>query len=226
MTYFQSFFLQTFITLLTLLFPGELKFADIKPGFKKDSPNVKRNYRPVSILSNISKIYERHLYKQLENYFESILSQYQYGFRKEFNVLTTLLPMIEKWRESLDSGGNLGALWTDLSKVFGCFSHDLLLAKLHAYRSDMPSLKLLHAYLTKRRRVKINNRYSSWSEILFGVSQGSILGPLLFNIFLYDLFLFIPDIGIATMLTIILLTPPTNILKLYLTTLKKDLIFC
>ena len=129
--------------------------------------------------------------------------------------------MIEKWRESLDSGGNLGALWTDLSKVFECFSHDLLLAKLHAYRLDMPSLKLLHAYLTKRRRVKINNRYSSWSEILFGVSQGSILGPLLFNIFLYDLFLFIPDIGIATMLTIILLTPPINILKLYLTDLEK-----
>ena len=62
----------------------------------------------------------------------------------------------------------------------------------------MPSLKLLHTYLTKRRqRVKINNTYSSWSEILFGVPQGSILGRLLFNIFLCDLFLFVPDIGIA-----------------------------
>ena len=79
-----------------------------------------------------------------------------------------------------------------LSKVFDCLPHDLLVAKLHAYGLDMPSLKLLHSYLTKRRqRVKINNTYSSWSEIPFGVPQGCILGPFLFNIFLCDLFLFV-----------------------------------
>ena len=106
--------------------------------------------------------------------------------------------MIEKWRESLDSGGNFGALLTDLSKAFDCLPHDLLISKLHAYGLDIASLKLLHSYLTKRRqKVKINNTYSSWSEILFGVPRGSILGPLLFNIFLCDLFLFVSDIGIA-----------------------------
>ena len=107
--------------------------------------------------------------------------------------------MIDKWRESLDSGGNFGALLTDLSKAFNCLSYDLLLAKLYAYGLDIPSLKLLHSHLTKRRkRAKKNNTYSSWNEILFRVPQGSILDPLLFNIFfLCDLFLFVSDIDIA-----------------------------
>ena len=101
-----------------------MKYAVIKPVFKKNSRNDKRNYRPVSIHLNISKIFERLLYKQLENYVNSNLSQYQCGFRKEFSVLTTPLPMIEKWRESLDSYGNFGTLLTNLSKAFDYLSHD------------------------------------------------------------------------------------------------------
>ena len=107
---------------------------------------IKINYRPVSILSNISKIYERLLYKHLETYFKSILSQYQRGFRKGYSVLTTLLPMIRKWIKSLDSCCIFGELLSDLSKAFNCLSHDLLLAKLHAYKLDMPFLKLLHFF--------------------------------------------------------------------------------
>ena len=100
--------------------------------------------------------------------------------------------------DSLDSGGNFGALLTDLSKSFDFLPHNLVIAKLHAYGLDLPSLKLLHSCWTKRRqRGKISHTYSSCNEILFGVPEGSILSPLLFNIFLCDLFLFVLDNDIA-----------------------------
>ena len=82
-----------------------------------------------------------------------------------------------------------GALLTDLSKAFDCLSHRLLIAKLHAYGFDYFALKLVNEYLTNRKqRTKVNMSYGSWEEILFGVPQGSILGPLLFKNFLCDLF--------------------------------------
>ena len=144
---FLEFLFENFnsIILYSSLFQEQLKYADVKPIFKKDSRNDKRNYRPVIIFSNISKIYKQLSCKQLETSFESILSRYQCEFRKGFSVLTTLLPMIENWRESLDSGGNFRALLTDLLKAFNCLPYDLLIAKLHAYRLDMPSLKFLHS---------------------------------------------------------------------------------
>ena len=105
-------------TIQTSAFPGQLKYADMKPVFKKDSRTDKKNYRPISILSNVSKIYERCLNKQLEEYFQALLCKYQCGFRKGYSVINALLPMIEKWRESLDKGGAFRALLNDLSKDF------------------------------------------------------------------------------------------------------------
>ena len=106
--------------------------------------------------------------------------------------------MLEKWRATLDNRGCSGVLLTDLSKAFDCLSHDLLLAKLEAYGFDYMSVKLLHSYLTdKHQRVRINSNYNTWSEIIYGVLQGSILGPLMFNIYLSDLFLFNEDTDIA-----------------------------
>ena len=115
----------------------------------------------MSILSNISKIYERCLYSQISKFFEENLSDYQCGFRKGFNAQHCLVVMIEKWRKSLDKGESFGALLTDLSKVFDCLPHDLLVAKLHAYGFDIQSIRLIHSYLTGRKqRVKIDHFYS------------------------------------------------------------------
>ena len=97
--------------------------------------------------------------------------------------------MIEKWRLSLDSGGHAGAFLTDLSKAFDCINHELLIAKLNAYGLDHGSLSFIHSYLSHRKqRTKVNSSYSDFAEIIFGVPQGSILGPLLFNIYICDLF--------------------------------------
>ena len=126
----------------------------------------------------------------MSKFFDKILSKYQCGFRKGFNSQHCLATMLEKWRETIDKGDCFGALLTDLSKAFDCILHDLLIAKLHAYGVEMKSLRFLYSYLNGReQRVKINDKYSSFEEILFGVPQGSILGPLLFNIFVSDLIL-------------------------------------
>ena len=91
--------------------------------------------------------------------------------------------MLEKLKNAVDKGKVFGALLTNLSKVFDCLPYELIIAKLNAYGFKLPALKLMHSYLSHRKqRTKINHAYSLWDGILFGVPQGSILGPILFNI--------------------------------------------
>ena len=135
----------------------------------------------------------------MQTYFDNLLSKYQCGFRKGFNAQHCLVSMIEKWKESMDSGGAFGALMTDLSKAFDCLHHELLIAKLDAYGFDIKSVKLIQQYLSNRKqRVKVGNAYSSWKDIFYGIPQGSILGPLIFNIFLCDLFYFLEGVAVAS----------------------------
>ena len=107
--------------------------------------------------------------------------------------------MLEKWKSATDNKKSCGAFLTDLSKAFDCPSHDLLTVKLNAYGFSMSALRFVHSYLKNRmQRTKINSEYSSWEKIMFGVRQGSVLGTLLFNIFLCDLYLIMKNIDIAS----------------------------
>ena len=181
------------------IFPSELKNADVIPVFKKKDRNNVEDYRPVSILPNLSKIYERCLHDQMHKYFNHILSKWQCGFRKGFSTQHCLLVMTEKWRKCLDKGGIRGAILTDLLKAFDCILHDLLIAKLAAYGFDYQSLRIMESFLSNRQqRTKINNAFSRYSEIKYGVPQGSILGPLLFNVYICDIFFDIIECDIAS----------------------------
>ena len=157
------------------------------------------NYRPVSILLVISKIFEKILCNQIKPFIDQFLSKYQCAFRKRFKTQRCLLAMLEKWKKAVDIKKVFGALLTDLSKAFDCLPHDLFIAKLNAYGFSFPALNLNQNYLFKRKqRTKISDSYSPWSDIPFGVPQDSILEPLLFNIFLSDLFLIVKDVNIAS----------------------------
>ena len=125
-----------------------MKLASNTPVFKENVHTSKNNYRPVSVLLAISKIFEHIICNQLSAFFEEIFSKFQCGFRKNYSTQNCLLMMLESWKEAANKNKAFGALMADLSNAFDCLSHDLLIAKLHPCGIELSSLKLLQDYLS------------------------------------------------------------------------------
>ena len=175
-------------------FPSDWKLAEICPVFKKDDPSNTRNYRPVSTLINMEKIFDICLNRQLVEHFATIILPFLSAYRRGYSCEAVLLHLIESWKQDLDKGKNVGSVKLDLSKAFDLIPHNLLLDKLRAYGLSTQSLNLIKHYLSGRRqRVKVVNARSDTSKIYRGVPQGSVLGPLFFNILLNDLFYFVTE---------------------------------
>ena len=149
-----------------------MKIAEISPVFKRLDNTSKDNYRPISTLSNFTKLFESILFTQLNRHMQNKFSKYLTDFRKNYNTQNSLLRMIESWKVRLNNGSKVVVIIMDLSKAFDTLKHELLLAKLKAYGLDSNSITFMKSYFTSRlEQCKVNNSFSEWGKVLNDVSQ-------------------------------------------------------
>jgi hypothetical protein len=178
------------LSVKTGIVPNELKLARVVPLHKKGSTLCEGNYRPVSILSIMSKVLERVIYNQLESYLSknNLIYNLQSGFRQGYSTDTCLIYLTDYIKNQMEEGKYTGLVMLDLQKAFDTVDHKILLDKLEALGVDDMSVSWFKSYLCERKQVvDINGTISEMAKISCGVPQGSILGPLLFLVYVNDM---------------------------------------
>ena len=190
------------------IFPDKLKVAKVIALHKKGAANNVSNYRPISLLSIFSKIFEKVMYKRLYTFLEinEVLHSLQFGFRIKHSTLHTLISMTETIRKTIDNGNFGCGIFIDLKKAFDTVNHSILLKRLDHYGVRGVPLQWFDSYLSDRKQyVSVNGSTSDELTITHGVPQGSVLGPLLFLFFINDF----PSV--SKVLTFYLFADDTNI---------------